>query len=106
MGTSSNATLAEIIYSNIDDHEYLNKLYSTILYNYSMKLFKEDYRSKPINLDDALRFADILSKSIGFPNSESHHVWAQEIIALLKMMLCKMLLLHFQIDQFWVMCIN
>lgn len=83
MGTSSNATLAEIIYSNIDDNEYLNKLYSTILYNYSMKLFKEDYRSKPINLDDALRFADILSKSIGFPNSESHHVWAQEIIALL-----------------------
>ena len=45
MGTSSNATLAEIIYSNIDDNEYLNKLYSTILYNYSMKLFKEDYRS-------------------------------------------------------------
>ena len=83
MGTSSNATLAEIIYSNIDDNEYLNKLYSTILYNYSMKLFKEDYRSKPINLDDALRFADILSKSTGFPNSESHHVWAQEIIALL-----------------------
>lgn len=37
-----------------------------------------------INISDALRFADILSKSAGVPNSERHKAWAQEIVALLR----------------------
>ena len=36
-----------------------------------------------VPLNDALRFADLLSKSAGVANSEKHQAWAQEIVALL-----------------------
>ncbi|MDD4156531.1 MAG: DEAD/DEAH box helicase, partial [Candidatus Cloacimonetes bacterium] len=58
-------------------------LYETILFNYSMNLLGLPQRKKPIKKEHALRFADILSKSYGQPNSEKHRAWAQEIIALL-----------------------
>ena len=38
---------------------------------------------KNINIDDALRFADILSKSTSSTESENHKTWAQEMISLL-----------------------
>lgn len=77
------ATLGEHIYSKIEDNEYLNELYETILFNYSMILMGTPQRKRPIRKEHALRFADILSKSYGNPNSEKHRAWAQEIIALL-----------------------
>mgnify|MGYP002516379741 FL=1 len=77
------ATLGESIYSKIDRNEYLHELYETILYNYSMTLIGDSKRKKPIKKEHALRFADILSKSYGTPNSEKHRAWAQEIVALL-----------------------
>jgi len=77
------ATLGEHIYYKIEDNEYLNELYEIILYNYSMNLLGSPQRKKPIKKKHALRFADILSKSYGQPNSEKHRAWAQEIIALL-----------------------
>lgn len=83
MSKPRNATLGEYIYNRIDENEYLQELYETILFNYSMNLIHESHRNKPINKDHALRFADILSKSSGHPNSEKHHTWAQEIVALL-----------------------
>ena len=79
-----NSTLGEEIYREIDKNEYLHELYDAILNNYSVKLLNlpvEDMVS--IDVDDALRFADILSKSAGVPNSEKHKAWAQEIVALL-----------------------
>ena len=79
-----NSTLGEEIYREIDKNEYLHELYDAILNNYSVKLLNlphEDMVS--INVDDALRFADILSKSAGVPDSEKHKAWAQEIVALL-----------------------
>jgi hypothetical protein len=43
-------------------------------------LFQIKRERKPVNVPDALRFADVLSKS----PSEQHMTWSQEIVALLK----------------------
>ncbi len=77
------ASLGEHIYNKIEDNEYLNEIYETILFNYSMNLMGTPQRKRPIKKEHALRFADILSKSYGQINSEKHRAWAQEIIALL-----------------------
>ena len=83
------ATLGEYIYSKIDKNEYLQEIYSSILYNYSISLLDIDkaydssIKRKTINIDDALKFADVLSKSSDTDNSEKHKTWAQEIVALL-----------------------
>jgi superfamily II DNA/RNA helicase len=73
-------SLGDVIFKDIDQNPYLNELYENILYNYSLHLFQIKSEKKPVNVSDALRFADILSKS----SSESHMTWAQEIVALLK----------------------
>ena len=81
---SDNTTLGHAIFTDLEKNEYLNEIYNSILYNYAIKLLGlADNQAEAINLDDALRFADILSKSYGVPNSEMHHLWAQEIVALL-----------------------
>lgn len=77
------ATLGESIFNKIETNEYLQELYKTILYNYSMTLLGHEQRKKPLRKDHALRFADVLSKSYGHKNSERHRAWAQEIVALL-----------------------
>lgn len=77
------ATLSEHIYHKIEDNAYLQELYQTILFNYSMNLMGTPQRKRPLRREHALRFADILSKSHGHPNTEKHQAWAQEIIALL-----------------------
>ncbi len=77
------ATLGESIFSKIEDNEYLQELYQTILYNYSMTLLGIPQSKKLMNKNHALRFADILSKSSGNVNSEKHRAWAQEIVALM-----------------------
>ena len=73
-------SLGEVVFAGIDSNPYLNELYENILYNYSLSLFKMESARKLVNVADALRFADILSKS----SSDSHMTWAQEIVALLK----------------------
>lgn len=84
MITPHNLTLGEEIFRDIDNNEYLNEIYTNLLLNYSYQLMGIQNTSvQPINLDDALRFADLLSKSAGFDNSEKHRAWAQEIVALL-----------------------
>jgi hypothetical protein len=77
--------LGAAIFSEIDQNLYLNELYDNILHNYSMNLFglRTD-RNKSIDIEDALRFADILSKSNDPINSDRHKIMAQEIVALLK----------------------
>ncbi len=77
-------TLGEEIFSEIENNEYLNELYENILHNYSQRLFKlPDIKDAEIDVDHALRFADLLSKSVGTRNSDKHKIWAQEIVALL-----------------------
>jgi hypothetical protein len=74
----------KVIFSDIDQNEYLNEIYGKILYNYAVRLFKGDRaKLKEVDINDALRFADILSKSTDLANSDKHKIWAQEIVALL-----------------------
>lgn len=76
-------TLGEHIFLNIESNEYLQELFDAILYNYSLKLFGINQSPIEFNLDHALRFADLLSKSTDSNRAEQHKVWAQEIVALL-----------------------
>lgn len=83
MSLSGEATFGELMYKDIDKNPFLNELYDNILYNYSLKLFKIDKTQMEIDIAAALRFADILSKSVDKENSDKHKIWAQEMVALL-----------------------
>lgn len=77
-------TLGEEIFRELDNNSYLHELYENILFNYSCRLFKlPNFIDREINIDDALRFADLLSKSTGTQQSDNHKLWGQEIVALL-----------------------
>ena len=85
MENTNETKLGSAIFSEIDANPYLHELYENILYNYSMRLFapkKDEF--KHVDIDDALRFADILSKSNDPINSDRHKIMAQEMVALLK----------------------
>ena len=77
------ASLAEAIYRDIDKNEYLNEIYEALLYNYSIDLFGLDRPQKQVQIKDALRFADLLSKSTYAPTADRDHQWGQEIATLL-----------------------
>lgn len=78
-------TIGDVLFEDIDRNEYLNELYESILHNYSVKLFGiKDAQMQEINVGDALRFADILSKSTNPKKADIHKIWAQEIVALLQ----------------------
>lgn len=77
---SDKKTLGEAIFVDIESNAYLNELHENILFNYALKLFQIQARQKEYNLKDALRFADLLSKSTHLTNSDSHKMWAQELI--------------------------
>jgi hypothetical protein len=85
MNTATDINLGDAIFADIDINPYLNELYDNILYNYSLGLFnRENIERKPVDVEAALRFADILSKSTHKKNADKHKIWAQEIVALLK----------------------
>lgn len=76
--------LGDAIYSDIDHNAYLKEIHNNLLYNYAMMMLGSiDRSSKPVDKTDALRFADLLSKSTHPTNSDKHKMWAQEIITLL-----------------------
>lgn len=76
--------LGDILYQDIENNTYLLEIFNDILYNYSLALFGNTKAAKKeINISHALRFADILSKSIHPQYAEKHKIWAQEIVALL-----------------------
>lgn len=82
---SDKKTLGEAIFVDIESNAYLNELHEKILYNYALKLFQLESKKQPkqFELKDALRFADLLSKSTHPTRSDVHKMWAQEIIILL-----------------------
>jgi hypothetical protein len=85
MQTEVKQTLGEAIFSDIEQDPYLNELYENILYNYGLKVFHiTNAIEMPVNVDDALQFADLLSNSCNPDNHNKHKTWAQEIVALLK----------------------
>lgn len=81
-----NATLAEALYRDIDKDEYLQEIYGDLLYNYSIKLFDSGRKLRDININDALRFSDLLSKSTYIPTADRDRVWGQEIAILLRLL--------------------
>lgn len=77
-------TLGDNIFKDIESNEYLREIYNAILFNYSLALFDiQNEEKKQFDLTDALRFADLLSKSTDPQKADYHKVWAQEIVALL-----------------------
>ncbi|MCD7805580.1 MAG: DEAD/DEAH box helicase [Oscillospiraceae bacterium] len=85
---SENRTIGDALFADIEDNTYLNAIYEKILYNYALKLFQLEGNKSPkeIDLMDALRFADILSKSTHPEHSVNHKMWAQEIVILLNVL--------------------
>lgn len=79
------ASLSETIYRDIDQNEYLNEIYASLLFNYSIKLFDLKRPLKNIPIRDALRFADLLSKSAYPPTEDRDRLWGQEIVTLLRL---------------------
>ena len=78
------ATLAEALYRDIDKNDYLQEIYSDLLYNYSIKLFGLDRQLRKIPIHHALRFADLLSKSTYGPTIDRDRLWGQELAILLR----------------------
>ena len=80
-------TLGAAIFADIEKNEYLNKLHEKVLYNYALKLLQLGKRApEPFSEKekrDALRFADLLSKSNDPEKASAHKIWAQEIVILL-----------------------
>ena len=83
MQTPRNQTLAEALYRDIDKNDYLKEIYESLLYNYSINLFKLRKQQKEINIKDALRFADLLAKSTLPDKRGEHRLWGQELVILL-----------------------
>ena len=80
-------TLGAAIFADIEDNEYLNKIHEKVLYNYALRLLQLT-KKEPLPFDqkekrDALRFADLLSKSNDPEKANAHKIWAQEIVILL-----------------------
>jgi hypothetical protein len=75
--------LGNVIFDSITSNDYLNELFSKIMENYSKKTFHLNSPQSDFSLSDALRFADLLSKSTSEQYSEKHKLLSQEMIALL-----------------------
>lgn len=87
MNPFGTTTLGEELYKDLSHNSYLNELYDNLLYNYAIRQLRLDETmgksDKPVKLEDILRFADILSNSVGTRESGIHKTWAQEIMAIL-----------------------
>ena len=79
-------TLAESIYRDIDQNEYLNEIYIALLSNYSAELFSLGRKPRQVPIKDAIRFADLLSKSTYINTADRDFQWGQEIITLLNLL--------------------
>ena len=85
MSNTDKTKLGDFIFRTIDDNDFLNVLYDNLLYNYAiMKLHLGGFQqARQVDINAALRFADLLSKSTHPTKSDDHKMWAQAIITLL-----------------------
>lgn len=85
-----NNTLGQAIYDDLENNTYLKEIYENILYNYGARVFADQGNDNviemPVDIDDALRFADLLSNSTHPTKSDAHKIMAQEMVALLQEM--------------------
>ena len=76
--TEATTSLGSAIFTGIEKNEYLNEIYDALLHNYFLKLFQiQGTGRKVIDIEDTLRFADLLSKSVGTDHAEQHRSLAQ-----------------------------
>lgn len=61
-------TIGEEIYNEVLDNVYLKRIYNDLVYNYSIQLFNINKTFKQVNINHALRFADLLSKAKNVKN--------------------------------------
>lgn len=79
-----NNKLGYSIFHELEQNDYLREIYDAILHNYFLRLFHIDnILPKEVYIEDALRFADLLSKSVQVPLYEMHRSLAQEIVTIL-----------------------
>ncbi len=85
MSDSQKIRLGDAIFNSIDDNDFLNVFYDNMLYNYAiLKLHLEELREpRNVDVNEALRFADLLSKSTHETKADEHKMWAQEIVTIL-----------------------
>ena len=85
MSDTQKTKLGDAIFGSIDDNDFLNVLYDNMLYNYAiLKLHLEGFQqARQVDVEAALRFADLLSKSTHPTKSDDHKMWAQAIVTLL-----------------------
>lgn len=84
MASDTNSTIGKQFFTDLENNEYLKKLYNQLLIDYSFSLFHPlNKSSTTVNVDDCLRFADLLSKSVGSDYTEKHKTLSQEIVSLL-----------------------
>lgn len=82
--------IGNLIFDDIESNSYLNNLYEKALVSYAKKTLQITNCTSMLNnkeINDLLRFADLLSKSNYNEKSEHHKMWAQEIIVLLNYLL-------------------
>ncbi len=85
-------TLGERIYAALEANPYLQKIHDALLYNYAVQTLHLDQERIPgagpvprkaVPVGDAIRFADLLSKSTNKEKKEQHRQQAQELAVLL-----------------------
>lgn len=75
--------VGELIFNDIDTNGFLQQLYANLLYNYGLYRLRLSKREPyDVDVEAALRFADLLSKSTHPDKRDTHRVWAQEIALL------------------------
>lgn len=82
--------LVQELCGDIEQDEYLQTLYAKLLKRYSRFLLNRttilsDTKLSEKEINDLLRYANILSLSSGLKESGDHKVWAQQIVALLSL---------------------
>ena len=82
MAQETNITIGNRFFTDLENNEYLKELYKQLLIDYSNFLFHQNV-APAVNVADCLRFADLLSKSVGSDYTEKHRTISQEIISLL-----------------------
>lgn len=60
------------LYLDIDNNDYLNKLYCKLVFQYTNSLLKQEYYLEDKEICHLQRFADILSKSNDVKKSSFH----------------------------------
>lgn len=72
--SESMVNLGESIFNEIDHNDFLNSIYDNMLYNYALIKFNlTNIRQKrEVDIDAALRFADLLSKSTHSQKADDH----------------------------------